>query len=144
MAGDQHPKLTGIDLDTSYILGVIYDDDSLTLEMDFHLLADHPRYEALDSEEGCYRKGFIRFADFDDLRREEEAHRLDVAGAALHEVAGVRLVEIFRRQPLEMVVQVVAQVAGDLLRSPGRPANLEKREEARGGGEREHRQRREP
>ena len=68
MAGDRHPKLTGIDLDTSYILGVIYDDDSLTLEMDFHLLSDHPRYEAPDSDEGCYRKGFIRFADFDDLR----------------------------------------------------------------------------
>lgn len=68
MAGDQHPRLSGIDLDKSYILGVIYDDDSLTLEMDFHLLPGHPHYEPTDSDEGCYRKGFVRFADFDDLR----------------------------------------------------------------------------
>ncbi|WP_427969415.1 hypothetical protein [Altererythrobacter sp.] len=68
MAGASHPKLEGIDLGTSYILGVIYDDESLTLEMDFHLLDNHPNYEQSDSDEGCYRKGFIRFADMDDLR----------------------------------------------------------------------------
>lgn len=83
MAGEQHPKLAGIDLDTSYIIGVIYDDDSLTLEMDFHLLPGHPRYEEPDSEEGCYRKGFIRFADFDDLRlrktRAAEGEEVDLS-----------------------------------------------------------------
>ena len=69
MSGAGHPKLTGIDLDTSYILGVIYDDQSLTLEMDFHLLESHPRHEAPTAEgDGCYRKGFVRFADLDDLR----------------------------------------------------------------------------
>lgn len=68
MAGAAHPGLAGIDLSTSYILGVIYDDESLTLEMDFHLLESHARFEAGDSAEGCYRKGFIRFADMDDLR----------------------------------------------------------------------------
>ena len=68
MAGATHPKLEAIDLEKSYIMGVIYDDESLTLEMDFHLLDSHPRYEEPDSDEGCYRKGFIRFADFEDLR----------------------------------------------------------------------------
>lgn len=68
MASGGHPKLEGIDIDTSYILGVIYDDESLTLEMDFHLLDNHPHYEKSDNPEGCYRNGFIRFADFGDLR----------------------------------------------------------------------------
>ncbi|WFL76893.1 hypothetical protein P7228_12955 [Altererythrobacter arenosus] len=68
MTGGSHPKLEAIDLDKSFIMGVIYDDESLTLEMDFHLLEGHPRFEQPDSDEGCYRKGFIRFADFDDLR----------------------------------------------------------------------------
>ncbi|WP_374405771.1 hypothetical protein [Pelagerythrobacter sp.] len=69
MSAGGHPRLDGIDLPTSYILGVIYDDESLTLEMDFHLLDGHPRYAAPeDGAEGCYRKGFVRFADLDDLR----------------------------------------------------------------------------
>lgn len=67
MAG--HPKLEGIEIESSYILGVIYDDESLTLEMDFHLLERHPAYQApTDGEEACYRQGFIRFAEMDDLR----------------------------------------------------------------------------
>ena len=72
MTDGVHPGLAGIDLGASYILGVIYDDESLTLEMDFRLTEDHPRYEQPDAAdggvEGCYGKGFIRFADFDDLR----------------------------------------------------------------------------
>ena len=68
MADGPHPKLEFVDLDSSYILGVIYDDESLTLEMDFRLLDGHPRHEPTDDAEGCYRKGFIRFSDFDDLR----------------------------------------------------------------------------
>jgi len=63
------PKLAGIDLSTSYVLGVIYDDESLTLEMDFRLLETHPQYQPPgDASDGCYGKGFIRFADLDDLR----------------------------------------------------------------------------
>ncbi|ALE16293.1 hypothetical protein AMC99_00994 [Altererythrobacter epoxidivorans] len=68
MQGAGHPKLAAVDIDNSYILGVIYDDESLTLEMDFRLMQDHPRFEEPDSDEGCYRKGFIRFSDFEDLR----------------------------------------------------------------------------
>ena len=61
-------QLAGIELDKSYILGVIYDDESLTLEMDFRLAPGHPRYEQPEGDDGCYRNGFIRFADIDDLR----------------------------------------------------------------------------
>ena len=68
MSAGSHPKLENVDLDKSFILGVIYDDESLTLEMDFQVLDGHPRFEQTDDAEGCYRKGFIRFADFDDLR----------------------------------------------------------------------------
>ncbi|MXO90108.1 hypothetical protein [Pontixanthobacter aquaemixtae] len=68
MAEVNHPKLAGIDLKTSYILGVIYDDESLTLEIDFHLLDDHPSFGKPENEEGCYKQGFIRFSEMDDLR----------------------------------------------------------------------------
>ena len=64
-----HPKIAGIDLDKSYILGVIYDDESLTLEMDFCLQPGHAKYRVpAEGEDGCYNKGFIRFSDMDDLR----------------------------------------------------------------------------
>jgi hypothetical protein len=88
--GGGHPKLAGIDLVASYILGVIYDDESLTLEMDFRLDETHARYAAPDGDEGCYRKGFIRFADLDDLRLRkarvaegEEVNYSDIYSATL-------------------------------------------------------------
>ena len=63
------PRFKGIDFERSYLLGVIYDDESLTLEMDFNLTELHPDYAAPQpGEEGCYRGGFIRFADIDDLQ----------------------------------------------------------------------------
>jgi hypothetical protein len=74
MAGAGHPKLEAVDLEKSYILGVIYDDESLTLEMEFCILEGHPRYEQPEDDDGCYRKGFIRFADFDDLRLRKAKH----------------------------------------------------------------------
>jgi len=62
-------KLKGIDFPKSYLMNVIYDDESLTLEMDFALAPDHPRYAApAAGEAGCYREGFIRFSDIVDLR----------------------------------------------------------------------------
>lgn len=65
---DRHPKLLKIDLARSFILGVIYDDKSLALEMDFRLEADHPDFiPPQPGEEGCYKQGFVRFADLDDL-----------------------------------------------------------------------------
>ncbi|WP_128892459.1 hypothetical protein [Erythrobacter sp. HKB08] len=82
MAGAGHPKLEGIDIEGSYILGVIYDDVSLTLEMDFRLKESHPKYaEPAEGEDGCFRQGFIRFADMDDLRlrkaKAEEGKEVD-------------------------------------------------------------------
>jgi len=63
------PRFRGIDFEHSYLLGVIYDDESLTLEMDFRLTELHPEYlTPKDTDEGCYRGGFIRFADIDDLQ----------------------------------------------------------------------------
>jgi hypothetical protein len=63
------PRFKGIDFERSYLTGVIYDDSSLTLEMDFHLTELHPDYAApQEGEDGCYRSGFIRFADIEDLQ----------------------------------------------------------------------------
>lgn len=73
MSGASHPKLEHIDLGSSYILGLIYDDSSLTLELDMRIEEGHPRYAPQDDGE-CYIKGCIRFADIDDLRVKNEPH----------------------------------------------------------------------
>ncbi|NNC59625.1 MAG: hypothetical protein HKO05_06495 [Erythrobacter sp.] len=66
---DIHPKLTHVDLDRSFILGVIYDDKSLTLEMEFRLESGHPDFaEPEEGEDGCFKQGFVRFSDLEDLR----------------------------------------------------------------------------
>ena len=63
------PRFQGIDFARSYLLGVIYDDESLTLELDFNLTDAHRNYSApQDGEEGCFRGGYIRFADIEDLQ----------------------------------------------------------------------------
>lgn len=63
------PRFKGIDFERSYLLGVIYDDESLTLEMDFNLTERHPRFAAPnEGESGCFRGGYVRFAQIDDLQ----------------------------------------------------------------------------
>jgi len=63
------PRFEGIDFERSFLTGVIYDDESLSLEMDFRVTEGHPRYAAPQpDEEGCYRGGYIRFGDIDDLQ----------------------------------------------------------------------------
>ena len=63
------PKFEGIDFDKSYVLGVIYDDESLTLELDFNLTPAHGAYVKPEpGAEGCYRQGYIRFANIEDLQ----------------------------------------------------------------------------
>jgi hypothetical protein len=63
------PRFEGIDFERSYLTGVIYDDESLSLELDFLLTEAHPRYAAPQpGEDGCYRGGYIRFGDIDDLQ----------------------------------------------------------------------------
>ena len=63
------PRFNGIDFENSYLLGVIYDDESLTLELDFNLTEEHPSYTAPEGgEDACYRSGYVRFADIEDLQ----------------------------------------------------------------------------
>ena len=63
------PRFEGIDFERSFLTGVIYDDESLSLEMDFRVTEGHPRYAAPQpDEDGCYRGGYIRFGDIDDLQ----------------------------------------------------------------------------
>ena len=62
-------RFAGIDFERSFLTGVIYDDESLTLELDFNLTEAHPRHvPPTGDEEGCYRGGYVRFADIDDLQ----------------------------------------------------------------------------
>ncbi len=85
-----------------------------------------------------------RLADLHDLHGEELARGLDVAGAALHEVAGVGAVEVARGQVVEVVVEVVFQPARDAVaRERDLPA-LQVAEHAGEGGERDHGDGREP
>jgi hypothetical protein len=63
------PRFDGIDFERSFLLGVIYDDESLTLEMEFHLTTRHPQFALpQDGENGCYRGGYVRFADIEDIQ----------------------------------------------------------------------------
>ena len=61
-------RLAGIDFARSYLLNVIYDDRSLTLEMDWRLDHGHPKYSESGEDGDCFRQGFIRFGDIVDLR----------------------------------------------------------------------------
>ena len=90
MSAITDPRFKGIDFERSYVLGVIYDDESLTLEMDFNLTEIHPEHTPSEpGEEGCYRNGFIRFADIDDLdikkAREPEG---ETDYSVIHSVSG--------------------------------------------------------
>lgn len=76
MPGKQHPNLDQIDLASSFILGVIYDDSSLTLELDFKVLDGHPRFAKQDDGQ-CFLKGCIRFAEIDDLRMKNAQYAAD-------------------------------------------------------------------
>jgi len=68
MVAQESSKIAGIDLVRSYILDVISDDSTLTLDMDFRLRESHPRYTNPGTLDGCYRRGYIRFAQIEDLR----------------------------------------------------------------------------
>lgn len=65
-----------IAVERSMLLGVVVDDDQLTLEMDFCLSPGHPDYEASSgSDEGCFHPGMLRFAGITrlSLERAEQA-----------------------------------------------------------------------
>lgn len=72
------PRFEGVDFRNSFLTGVIYDDESLTLEMDFRLTERHPQYsEPQAGEEGCYRGGYVRFADIEDLQIDKAREDVD-------------------------------------------------------------------
>ena len=68
-------KLKGISLEGSKIIGVIYDYETMTLEMEFALEADHPKYDA--TTETASRSGFIMFADIGHLSLKPGSQKAD-------------------------------------------------------------------
>ena len=66
-----------------------------------------------------------RAADLHHLGGQEDAHRLDVGTAALHEVPGVRLVEEGCRQMLQPGIHRLPQSAGKGFGRDRRPAPLQ-------------------
>jgi hypothetical protein len=64
-------RFDNIDIERSMLLGVVVDDDQLTLEMDFCLEPGHPDYEAPgEGEAGCFHPGMIRFSGITSLNLE--------------------------------------------------------------------------
>jgi hypothetical protein len=71
-------RFDNIALERSMLLGVVVDDDQLTLEMDFCLEPGHPAYEAPGDGGDCFHPGAIRFGGITTLNLE----RAEQAGAA--------------------------------------------------------------
>lgn len=72
------PRFKGIDFQKSFLTGVIYDDESLTLEMDFSLTELHPDYSPpSEDDEGCFHGGYIRFSDIEDLEIDKARDGVD-------------------------------------------------------------------
>lgn len=66
-------RFDNIAVERSKLLGVVVDDDQLTLEVDFCLEPGHPDYEAPGAdEEGCFHPGVIRFGGITTLNLERE------------------------------------------------------------------------
>lgn len=60
-----------IDIEKSMLLGVIVNDDELTLEMDFCLTPKHPSYEEPGADEACcWHPGMLRFGGISTLQLE--------------------------------------------------------------------------
>ncbi|WP_133365368.1 hypothetical protein [Qipengyuania sediminis] len=64
-------RFADIAVERSMLLGVVVDDDQLTLEMDFCLEPGHPAYEAPgEGEACCFHPGMIRFGGITTLNLE--------------------------------------------------------------------------
>lgn len=73
-------RFAHVAIERSMLLGVVVDDDRLTLEMDFCLQPDHPAYEAPGKgEECCFHPGSIHFGGISaltlDRAEQAEAHQ---------------------------------------------------------------------
>jgi hypothetical protein len=68
-------RFDNIAVEQSMLLGVVVDDDQLTLEMDFCLEPGHPDYEAPGADDCCFHPGMIRFSGITtlNLERAEQA-----------------------------------------------------------------------
>ncbi len=67
-------RFENIDIEKSCLLGVIINDDELTLEMDFCLDPEHPDYEDPgEGEECCFHPGMLRFAGIGKLQLNRSA-----------------------------------------------------------------------
>ena len=69
-------RFDDIAVERSMLLGVVVDDDQLTLEMDFCLEPGHPDYEAPGDGECCFHPGMLRFGGITKLSL-ERADRAD-------------------------------------------------------------------
>ncbi|WP_375290015.1 hypothetical protein [Qipengyuania sp.] len=76
MAGNSiASRFEKVDIERSMLLGVVVDDDQLTLEMDFCLRPDHPDYERPgEGEECCFHPGTLRFGGITKLTLERTDH----------------------------------------------------------------------
>lgn len=64
-------RFDNIAVERSMLLGVVVDDDQLTLELDFCLEPSHPEYEAPGGgDECCFHPGMIRFGGITTLNLE--------------------------------------------------------------------------
>lgn len=64
-------RFENVDIANSVLLGVVINDDELTLEMDFCLSPGHPDYEAPGAgEEHCFHPGLLKFAGISKLSLE--------------------------------------------------------------------------
>jgi hypothetical protein len=72
-------RFDNISVERSMLLGVVVDDDQLTLELDFCLEPGHPDYETPgEGENSCFHPGMIRFGGITTLSLE----RAEQAGAS--------------------------------------------------------------
>ena len=64
------PRLTGLDLSDSWLMGFVFEDGlSIRLFCDLHLTREHPEWAPFDESEqwACYRHGSIVFRGCNDV-----------------------------------------------------------------------------
>ncbi len=67
-------RFENVDIAKSVLLGVVINDDELTLEMDFCLEPGHADYEAPgEGEDHCFHPGMLKFAGISKLTLDRRA-----------------------------------------------------------------------
>lgn len=71
-------RFENVDIGNSVLLGVVINDDALTLEMDFCLGEAHPDYEKPgDGDDLCFHPGLLKFAGISKLSLDRPEHSSD-------------------------------------------------------------------